>query len=811
MVDVPLSLSIADADDPSPVDLEVSFLAEDATQPPERLFDGRLEQAARRGAPRAAGARTEGAAKFEPDTPAAAKQGTSGEQFETRLAGHTEPTPGEHAHGLREVRSAPLPADHGGDAPAAHGASAQAAHAQTTPAEHREGAVGEHHEAAIGGHADAGMGEHCETASAEHRDAASAEQRDAASAEHRDAASAVQRDAASAEQRDAASGARDTRAAPTAAAAGALVLGGLYSVRATAAALGARVLGGAGAVHVLGGVPVQAVVGLGAWAELSAETLRRAAAHAVVYATDLRRTTLAINVPDALPPSITLAAAVQAMAEGALLAADARQPRATITPTADTALPPTRCVLRLPHVRAPDPDDVAAEPRRGVPDAAAGGFPSTPASASVDADVQAAAAADGATVADHPGLREGGSDARAEPAPGQGNAAASSARLAAPSCAAPAAPSCAGPAAASCAEPAAPSCAAPAAASCADLAAVLSRARSHVAAVSLARQLADMPANRMSPRQLADQAAFAVHALGLSSEILGPRELEHLGAGLLLAVGAGSARPPALGVIRYAPPGAARHVAVVGKGITFDAGGISVKPAKGMADMVHDKAGAAAAAAIAFGAALLELPIAVTALVACAENLPSGAAYRPGDVLQGMDGATVEVVDTDAEGRLVLADALTYAVRLTEPRQVDVLIDLATLTGSIVSALGNEAAGLFSNNDVLAARMLEAASAAGEPLWRMPILAGHRAQLKSERADRKQCADRVGDCAIAAAFLEMYVDKRPWLHLDIAGVAYNEGSPEWPPYHPKTGAGGAGVRTVLHFLEALCAQVAGST
>jgi leucyl aminopeptidase len=244
-------------------------------------------------------------------------------------------------------------------------------------------------------------------------------------------------------------------------------------------------------------------------------------------------------------------------------------------------------------------------------------------------------------------------------------------------------------------------------------------------------------------------------------------------------------------------------VAVIGKGITFDAGGLSIKPAKGMGDMVHDKAGAAAAAAIAVGAALLDLPVAVTAVLACAENLPSGAAYRPGDVLSSLNGSTVEVIDTDAEGRLVLADALAYAVRQQEPRPADVLIDLATLTGSIVSALGNEAAGLFSNNEQLAQQMLAASEQAGEPLWRMPILAGHRAQLKSERADRKQCADRWGDCAIAAAFLECYVDKRPWLHLDIAGVAYNEGSPEWPPYHPKSGAAGAGVRTVLRFLESL--------
>jgi leucyl aminopeptidase len=257
--------------------------------------------------------------------------------------------------------------------------------------------------------------------------------------------------------------------------------------------------------------------------------------------------------------------------------------------------------------------------------------------------------------------------------------------------------------------------------------------------------------------------------------------LEQLGAGLILAVGAGSVRPPAMAVLRYSPPGASQHVAVVGKGITFDAGGISIKPSKGMGDMVHDKAGAAAAAAVAVGAAHLGLPLAITAILACAENLPSGGAYRPGDVLRGMDGSTVEVIDTDAEGRLVLADALTYAVRLDQPRAVDAVIDLATLTGSIVSALGNEAAGLFSNHEAHAHRMLDAAAASGEPLW----------------------PERWGDCAIAAAFLEHYVDQRPWLHLDIAGVAYNEGSPEWPPYHPSVGASGAGVATVLRFLESL--------
>jgi leucyl aminopeptidase len=458
------------------------------------------------------------------------------------------------------------------------------------------------------------------------------------------------------------------------------------SARQAAQTIGPSVLGQSGGVHVLGSVPLQVVVGLGRREDMTADVLRRAAAHAVGCATDLRRTSLSIQVPSRLPAGVSRANAVQAIAEGALLAGHARLPRPAVTPKPDTARPPERCLLRI------------------------GGAAAYPAA--------------------------------------------------------------------------------------------VERARAHAAAVALARELGDMPANQLAPVQLAERAADAGRLAGLECSILDAEALEGLGAGLILAVGAGSVRPPAFGILRYCPPDPRQHVAVVGKGITFDAGGISIKPSKGMGDMVHDKAGAAAAAAIAVGAALLGLPVAVTAILACAENLPSGGAYRPGDVLRGLDGSTVEVIDTDAEGRLVLADALTYAVRLDRPRAVDTVIDLATLTGSIVSALGNEAAGLFSNNEPLARRMLDAASAAGEPLWRMPILAGHRAQLKSERADRKQCSsERWGDCAIAAAFLEAYVDKRPWLHLDIAGVSYNEGSPEWPPYHPSHGAAGTGVRTVLHFLE----------
>jgi leucyl aminopeptidase len=452
------------------------------------------------------------------------------------------------------------------------------------------------------------------------------------------------------------------------------------AARETAEALGGPArLGGSGEARLLGGAPVQATIGLGKADELDPEKLRRAAGHAIGLATDLKLQRLAIHAPRG-------ASDVEALAEGALLAAHARASKPTITPTPDAARPPDSCVLVL----------------------------------------------------DEPGP--------AEPA--------------------------------------------------------IRRARTCAEAVFLARELGDVPANRLAPLELAQRAADAARAAGLQAEVLDQPRLQELGAGLLLAVGAGSTRPPALGVLRYRPARAQTHVVVIGKGITFDAGGINLKPGKGMADMVHDKAGAAVAAAIAVGAARLGLPVAVTAVLACAENLPGGSAYRPGDVLTALDGSTVEIVDTDAEGRLVLADALTYATRLDEPRPPDLLVDLATLTGSIVSALGNEAAGLFANDDHLASAMLEAADQAGEPLWRMPILPGHRAQLKSERADRKQCADRWGDCAIAAAFLEAFVAKRRWLHLDIAGVSYNEGSPEWPAYHPKNGASGTGVRTVLRFLEA---------
>ncbi len=533
----------------------------------------------------------------------------------------------------------------------------------------------------------------------------------------------------------------------------------LAVIRAAAAALGARVLGDGGAVHVLGGVPLRAVVGVGKRAEITLDTLRRAAAQAIGCATDLHRASLAISLPADVLSSVATDVAVQVVAEGALLAAHARTARSTLTPKPDAARPPTRCVLRLATPET-GPPSAAASARAGPAPAARPDGPAPPSAPTGPAPPSAPTgpAPPAAATAENPSGPLPGARPDGERAPPRDAHQAS-----------------------------------------------LARAEAHAAAVLLARELADMPANRLSPVELAERAAQAVQPLGVAAEVLVSADLERLGAGLLLAVGAGSARPPALGVLRYRPPTAAHHVAVVGKGITFDAGGINVKPAKGMGDMIHDKAGAAAAAGIILGAAQLRLPIAVTALLACAENLPSGAAYRPGDVLLGMDGATVEVVDTDAEGRLVLADALTYAVRLSEPRPVDVIVDLATLTGSIVSALGNEAAGLFANHEGLAASMLAAAEAAGEPLWRMPILAGHRAQLKSERADRKQCGERGGDCAIAAAFLEMYVDRRPWLHLDIAGVAYNEGSPEWPPYHPKSGASGAGVRTVLQFLEALCA------
>jgi leucyl aminopeptidase len=288
------------------------------------------------------------------------------------------------------------------------------------------------------------------------------------------------------------------------------------------------------------------------------------------------------------------------------------------------------------------------------------------------------------------------------------------------------------------------------------------------------------PANRLGPREFARRLQ-ALRAEGIEVEVLKRRDLRRMGAGALLAVGAAAAERPRLMLLRWKGSFAAPPVAFVGKGLCFDTGGISIKPAAGMEAMRGDMAGAAACAGAMLALARRRSPCPAVAVLALAENATGAESYRPGDVLRTLSGRTVEVIDTDAEGRLVLADALHLAATRFRPQA---LIDLATLTGSVVTALGNHRAGLFGNDAALGAAIAAAGEAVGERLWPLPIGASHRADLESAIADLKQCAPSgsgawggrlLPDASHAAAFLREFVGRLPWAHLDIAGVATAEG------------------------------------
>lgn len=284
--------------------------------------------------------------------------------------------------------------------------------------------------------------------------------------------------------------------------------------------------------------------------------------------------------------------------------------------------------------------------------------------------------------------------------------------------------------------------------------------------VFLARDLVNEPANVLTPKAFVERVR-SLDALGLEVQALDQAELERIGAGALLAVGRGSAVPPQLLVLswRGASDPKAAPVALVGKGITFDTGGISVKPAKGMWDMRGDMAGAAAVIGTMASLAGRRARVNAVGVVALAENMLSGSAFRPGDVVRSLSGRTIEVIDTDAEGRLVLADALAYAVDRFRPRAV---VDIATLTGSIVRALGSGFAGLFSGDDALAAALIEAGEAEEERLWRMPLDPHYVPNLESDIADLRQVApdEESADAIHGATLLRHFVDDVPWAHID---------------------------------------------
>jgi len=315
-------------------------------------------------------------------------------------------------------------------------------------------------------------------------------------------------------------------------------------------------------------------------------------------------------------------------------------------------------------------------------------------------------------------------------------------------------------------------------------------------AANFARTLVNEPAGHLTPEALAEEASRAARGYGLEVKVSGPKELKKLRMGMFSAVGQGSENTPRLIEIAYRPrkPAAAkaRPVSLVGKAITFDSGGLSLKSAENMADMKTDMAGSAAVLGALQVAAEIAPPFPVLGYLGAAENMPSGAAYRPGDILVSRLGKTVEVTNTDAEGRLVLGDVLAYAGE----QKPAALIDLATLTGACVVALGHWVAGLFSNTDALADELLSAAGRAGESFWRLPLVDLQKETLRSDVADMKNHGDRWGGAISAAIFLREFVGDAPWAHLDIAGPAL---APRERGYQAK-GATGIGVRTLAEFL-----------
>jgi leucyl aminopeptidase len=301
-------------------------------------------------------------------------------------------------------------------------------------------------------------------------------------------------------------------------------------------------------------------------------------------------------------------------------------------------------------------------------------------------------------------------------------------------------------------------------------AALVERAGTVAGAVALARDLANTPSMIKTPEWLADEAATVATEHGLSCRIWREAELAAGGFGGLLGVGSGSAHPPRLIELSYQPAQADRHVVLIGKGITFDSGGLSLKPTDGMKTMKTDMAAGAAVIGAMSALGRLGVRARVTGLVPAAENMPSGTAMRVGDVLRHYGGQTVEVLNTDAEGRLVLADALAYADDVLAP---DLMVDLATLTGAVRVALGSSIAALYATDDELAAGLLDAGTASGERLWRMPLAEDYRDALESPVADLANVARSGGRAGSidAALFLREFTGGRAWAHLDIAGAA----------------------------------------
>ena len=313
---------------------------------------------------------------------------------------------------------------------------------------------------------------------------------------------------------------------------------------------------------------------------------------------------------------------------------------------------------------------------------------------------------------------------------------------------------------------------------------------------NFARELVNEPGNKLTPTILGQRAAEMAQEVGLGWDVYSTEKLHELKMGAFWSVSQGSEEPPALIVLRYEPAGAANDgpvLGLIGKGITFDTGGISIKPAENMDRMKNDMAGGAAMLGAMRAIALLRPKVRAIGIVCAAENMPDGKAFKPGDVETAMSGKTIEILNTDAEGRMVLADGLTYAKQLGATH----LIDAATLTGACVVALGMVNAGAFSNDDATYKKFDSALEVSGEKFWRLPLGDEYMEMIKSDIGDIKNTGGRWGGAITAAEFLHVFAEETPWIHLDIAGLAWYE---DVKPYAAK-GASGFGVRSILEWVK----------
>ena len=320
-------------------------------------------------------------------------------------------------------------------------------------------------------------------------------------------------------------------------------------------------------------------------------------------------------------------------------------------------------------------------------------------------------------------------------------------------------------------------------------------------AINLARRLAITPANDMTPTRMAEEAAAVAKESGLEIDVLDEDRARREGMGSFLSVAQGSVQPPKFIVLRYTgDPSSKELLALVGKGITFDTGGISIKPAEKMEDMKYDMSGGAGVIAALGALGKLKPKINVVGIVPATENMPGGKATKPGDIVTAMNGKTIEVINTDAEGRLILADALCYANKLGATK----IIDAATLTGACVIALGHASSAAVTNDDTFGAAFLAAAKPTGERYWQMPYYEEYTNQMKSDIADLKNTGGRPAGTLTAAAFLKEFVSNTPWVHLDIAGTAYLDNESPWQAKGPT----GTPVRAFVAIAEELAKHLA---